>query len=87
MRRIPCDVPLRGSFNYAVEEILAPKVEEPQIDVEQPHAEDLGVEETTQAKSSRDGRKRTREVDRLLHDVRENVGASTSQRRQRRPPG
>jgi len=32
---------------HADEEILAPKVEEPQIDVEQPHAEDLGVDTST----------------------------------------
>eukprot|EP00253_Pinus_taeda_P029922 PITA_29922 len=68
------------------EDILAPKVEEPQIDVEQPHAEDSGVETSTQAESSREGRKHTREADRLLDDARENVGAPTSQHRQRRSP-
>jgi len=30
-----------------VEDILAPKVEEPQIDVEKPHAEDPRVEKST----------------------------------------
>lgn len=35
----------------------------------------------TQENSSREGRKRTREVDRLLDDARENVGAPSSQRR------
>ncbi|MCY6488101.1 hypothetical protein, partial [Actinobacillus pleuropneumoniae] len=63
---------------HADEEILAPKVEEPQIDVEKPHVEDLGVETSTQADSSREGRKCTREADRLLDDARENVGAPTS---------
>ena len=65
---------------HVVEEILALK-EEPQIDVEQPHAEDRGVETPTHAESSRDGRKHIREAGRLLHDMRENVGAPTSQRR------
>ena len=44
------------------------------------------METSTQAESSRDGRKRKREVDRLLEDARENVGAPSSQRRQRRSP-
>lgn len=44
------------------------------------------METSTQAKSSRDGRKHTREADRLLEDVRENVGAPSSQHRQRRSP-
>ena len=65
---------------HAVEEILALK-EEPQDDVEQPHLEEEGVETPTHAESSGYGRKHTREVDRLLHDARENVGASTSQHR------
>jgi hypothetical protein len=70
---------------HADEEILAPK-EEPQDDVEQPHAEEQRVEAPTHAETSRDGRKHTREADRLMHDARENVGAPTSQRRQRRSP-
>jgi len=41
--------------------------------VEKPHVE-----------TSRDGRNHTREVDRLMHDARENVGAPTSHHRQRR---
>lgn len=69
---------------HADEEILAPKVEEPQIDVEQPHAEVPGVETSTQAESSREGRKHTREADRLLDVARENVGGPTSQCRKRR---
>eukprot|EP00253_Pinus_taeda_P003701 PITA_03701 len=66
---------------HADEELLAPKVDEPQIYVEMPHVEDPGVETSTQAKSSREGRKHTREVDILLDDTRENVGAPTSQHR------
>lgn len=53
-----------------MEELLAPKDEEPQTDAEQPHAEVLGVERSTQEESCRDGKKFTREVDRLLSDVR-----------------
>ena len=41
---------------------------------------------STQAKSSREGRNHTREADRLLHDAWENVGAPTSQHRQKRSP-
>ena len=70
----------------AMEELLVPKEEKPQTDVEQLHAEVPGVETSTQAESSRDGRKRTREADRLLEDARENVGAPSSQHRQRRSP-
>ena len=44
------------------------------------------METSTQAESSREGRKHTREADRLLDDARENVGASSSQRRQRSSP-
>jgi len=42
------------------------------------------VEAPTHAEESRDGRKCTREADILMHDARENVGAPTSQCRQRR---
>eukprot|EP00253_Pinus_taeda_P024502 PITA_24502 len=45
-----------------------------------------GVETSTQVESSRDGRKCAREDDRLLEDVRENVGAPSSQCRQRESP-
>jgi len=69
-----------------VGELMVPKEEEPQTNAEQPHAEVLGVETSTQAKSSRDGWKRTREANKLLEDVRENVGAPSSQHRQRRSP-
>ena len=44
------------------------------------------METPTHAKNSRDGRNHTGEADKLLHDARENVGAPTSQRRQRRSP-
>ena len=40
-----------------MEERLVPKEEEPQTNVEQPHGEVPGVETSTQAESSRDGRK------------------------------
>jgi len=70
----------------AVEEFLVPKEEEPQTNAEQPHAEVPGVETSTQAESSRDGWKCTREANKLLEDARENVGAPSSQRRQRRLP-
>ena len=67
-----------------MEEFLVPKEEEPQSDAEQPHVEVPGVETSTQVESSRDGWKRTREANILLEDARENVGAPSSQRRQRR---
>lgn len=44
------------------------------------------MEAPTHAEISIDGRKHTKESDKLLHDARENVGAPTSQRRQRRSP-
>eukprot|EP00253_Pinus_taeda_P018182 PITA_18182 len=68
----------------AMEELLVPKEEEPQTDVEQPHAEVLGVERSNQEDSSKDGQKSTQEANRLLLDVRENVREPTSQRRKRR---
>lgn len=69
---------------HVEEEILIPKEEEPLTDAEHMHAEDLGVETYTHAESSRDGRKRSREADRLVMEVRENVGQPSSQHRQRR---
>eukprot|EP00253_Pinus_taeda_P015776 PITA_15776 len=56
------------------------------IDAEQPHAEDPGVETSTHAESSRDGRKHSREANRLMMDARENAIHLSSQRRQRRSP-
>lgn len=53
---------------HVVEEILAPK-EKPQDDLEQPHVEEQGVETSIHAETSRNGRKHTIEVDRLLHDA------------------
>jgi len=44
------------------------------------------VETSTQEKSSKEGKKRTKEVERLMHDVRENVGAPSNQYIQRRSP-
>ena len=59
------------------EELLVPK-DGPQ-DVEHPQVEDHGVAETTHAEpSTRNGRKRTREADRLMLYVIEHVGAPTS---------
>ena len=69
-----------------MEELLVLKDEEPQTDAEQPHAEDPRLEISTQVESSRDGRKCTREADRLLSDARENVGEPSSQCIQRRSP-
>ena len=45
--------------------------------MEQPHVEEKGVETPTHVESSRDGRRRTKEADRLLNDARENVGPPT----------
>eukprot|EP00253_Pinus_taeda_P010762 PITA_10762 len=55
-----------------VKELLVPKEEEPQTNVEQLHAKVLRVETSTQAEFSRDGWKRTKEAEKLLEDVREN---------------
>ena len=63
--------------------LLDPK-EEPLEVVEQPQVEEQRVETTTQVETPKEGRKRTREYDILLHDARENVGAPTSQCRQGR---
>eukprot|EP00253_Pinus_taeda_P016364 PITA_16364 len=49
-----------------------------------PHVEVYKVETSTQAESSREGRKHTIEVDRLLDDAWENGGAPSSQRKKRR---
>ena len=70
----------------AMEELFVPKEEEPQTDAEHPHLEVPGVETSTQADSSRDGNKYTREADRLFSYARENVGEPSSQCRQRRSP-
>ncbi len=44
------------------------------------------VETSTQETSSREGRKRTREVKRVVQDVRDNVGAPSNLHRKRRSP-
>jgi hypothetical protein len=65
---------------HAKEELLVPKDESQ--DVDQPHEEVHGVEETTQAEPSiRNGRKHTVAADRLRLDVAQNIGAPISQRR------
>jgi hypothetical protein len=70
---------------HGEEELLVPKDESQ--DVDQPHEEVHGVEETTQAEPSiRNGRKRTTEADRLRLDAARNVGAPISQPRQRQSP-
>ena len=70
---------------HAEEELLVPK-DEPQ-DVDQPQEEDHGVEESTHAEPNiRTGRRRTTKAERLKLDVAQNVGAPTSQRRQRQSP-
>jgi hypothetical protein len=70
---------------HAEEEMLVPKDESQ--DVDQPHEEVHGVEEATHAKPSiRNGRKHTTKADRLRLDVAQNVGAHTSQHRQRQSP-
>ena len=68
---------------HVVEELLNPK-EEPR-DVEQPQVEEQRVVETTHAKpSTRYGRKCARHANIFSIDARDNVGAPTSQCRQRR---
>jgi hypothetical protein len=70
---------------HAEEELLVPKDESQ--DVDQPHEDIHGVEETTQENPSiKNGRKRTTKADRLRLDVAQNVGAPTSQCRQRQSP-
>lgn len=54
--------------------------------MEKPPAEEQRVEAPTHAETSRDGKKCTKEDDKLLHDARENVGAPISQRIGRRSP-
>ena len=67
------------------EELFVPK-DEPQ-DVEQPHVEDHGVVRNSHAEpSTRNGKRRTLEADRLRLDATKNVGAPTSLCRQRQSP-
>ena len=61
---------------HAEEELLVPKDESQ--DVDQPHEEVHGAEESTHAEPSiRNGRKRTMKSDRLKLDAAENVEAPT----------
>jgi hypothetical protein len=70
---------------HAEEELLVPKDESQ--DVDQPHEEVHGVEETTQADPSIiNGRKHTMKADRLRLDVAQNIGAPISWHRQRQTP-
>ena len=52
--------------------------------MEQPQIEEQTVDTLTQAEPSREGRKRTKEADRLVQDARENVGAPSNLCRKRR---
>ena len=54
---------------HAEEELSVPKEEEPKIDAEQPHAEDLRVETSSHVDTSKDGWKCSREAGRLMLDV------------------
>jgi hypothetical protein len=75
----------RELYLHAEEELLVPK--DVSQDVDQPHEEVHGVEETTQVEPSiKNGRKNTMEADRLRLDAAQNVGAPTSQHRQRQSP-
>lgn len=69
---------------HANEELFFPKYE-PQ-DVDKPPEEVHGVEETTHAAPNNRGQKRTTKDERLNLDAAQNVGATTSQRRQRQSP-
>jgi hypothetical protein len=70
---------------HAEEELLVPKDESQ--DVDQPHEKVHGVEEATHAEPSiRNGINHTMEANRLRLDAAQNVGAPTSQRRQRQSP-
>ena len=72
----------RELYLHAEEELLVAKDE--CQDVDQPHEEVHGVEENTHANTSiRNGRRHTTEADRLRLDAAQNVGAPTSQCRQR----
>jgi hypothetical protein len=75
----------RELYFHAEEELLVTKDESQYVD--QPHEEVHGVDEATHVDISiRNGRKHTAEADRLRLDDAQNVGAPTSQRRQRQSP-
>ena len=70
---------------HAEEELLVPKYES--LDVDQPQEEVHGVEESTHVEPNiRTGRRHTAEAERLRLDAAQNVGAPTSQCRQRQSP-
>ena len=70
---------------HAEEEILVPKDES--LYVDQPQEEVRGVEESSHTEpNTKSGRRCTTEADRLRLDAVQNVGAPTSQRRQRQSP-
>ena len=54
---------------HAKEALLVAKEGEAQIDEAHPHAKDPRVETSTHVESSRDGRKHSREADRLMLDA------------------
>ena len=67
---------------HAEEELFVPKDES--LDVDQPHEEVHGVEDSTHAEPNiKIGRRRTTEAERLRHDVAQNIGVPTSQCKQR----
>lgn len=71
---------LEREFQIPQEEVILAPMEDPQEVVEQK------VETTTQVEPSREGRKRTREAETLVHDARENVGAPSNKHRHIRSP-
>ena len=67
---------------HAEEELLVPKDES--VDVDQTQEEVHGVEDSTHTKPNiSTGRRRSTEADMLRFDAAQNLGAPTSQRRQR----
>ena len=70
---------------HAEEELLVPKYEP--LNVDQPHEEIHGVEESTHAEPNiRQGRKCTSEAERLKLDAAQNVRVPTSHHRKRQSP-
>ena len=70
---------------HSEDDLLVPKDES--LDVDHPQEEVHGVEDSIHAEPNiRTGRRHTTEYDRLRLDAAQNVGAPTSQRRQRQSP-
>eukprot|EP00253_Pinus_taeda_P018792 PITA_18792 len=67
------------------DECLDPKEEHQEV-VEKAQIEERRVETSNQVEPSREGRKRTREAEIIVHNTRENVGAPSNQCRQRNSP-